>query len=77
MRTTLVIPDPVYERVRRLAAHQGTTISRVVTSALDALVSEQEGTAAQRPPIQLPTHDLGTPLVDIDDRDALYRAMEE
>ena len=77
MRTTLVIPDPVYERVRKLAEQQGTTISRVVTTALDHLVSQQEQTPEEHSPFQLPAYDLGKPLVDIDDRDALYRAMEE
>lgn len=77
MRTTLVIPDPIYEGARKLAASQNTTISRLVTTALDAHICRHEQAPGVRPAFELPSYDLGQPLVDIDDRDALYRAMEE
>lgn len=76
MRTTLVIPDPIYERARKLAQDQGTTISRLVTTALDLHICRHEQAPVARPAFELPSYDLGEPLVDVDDRDALYRAME-
>lgn len=74
MKTTLNIDDTVMARLKREAARQGRTMSEMVESALRRMFQEQKQTP-ELPP--LPTFDLGGELVDIADRDALYRAMEE
>jgi hypothetical protein len=74
MKTTLNIDDTVMARLKNEAAKQGRTMSELVETALRRLFQEQKR-KPELPP--LPTHDFGAELVDISDRDALYRAMEE
>ncbi len=72
MKTTLVIPDALMRELKRRAARQGRTLSSVVTEALHRGLVTPE--VLELPP--LPVHAMGRPLVDIADRDALYRVME-
>lgn len=74
MKTTLQIDDEVMRRLKREAARQGKTMSELVESALRRLL---EAPAERKPLPPLPKFDSGGHLVDIADRDALYRAMEE
>ena len=74
MKTTLNIDDTVMAQLRREAARQGRTMSELVEIALRNLFQAQKRAAHLSP---LPVADLGDELVDIADRDALYRAMEE
>ena len=74
MKTTLQIDDEVMRRLKREAARQGKTMSELVETALRRLL---EAPAAKRPLPPLPSFNSGGHLVDIADRDALYRAMEE
>lgn len=73
MKTTLILPDHLVRALKRRAAEQGTTLSAVVAEALRRGLEQPP--AADLPP--LPAYRMGPPLVDIADRDALYRAMEE
>lgn len=78
MRTTLVIPDTVYERVRRQATEQGRNISELVTEAVVCRLAETEDArCADRPAFRFTAYAMGEPQVDITDRDALARAMED
>jgi hypothetical protein len=73
MKTTLNIDDSVMARLRREAARTGRTMSELVETALRNLLRERR---AREPLPPLPSFDSGGALVDIADRDALYRAME-
>jgi hypothetical protein len=74
MKTTLVLDDTVAARLRREAERRGTTMSRLVEDALRRYLEDR----AAKPPLPpLPSFDGGKMLVDVSDRDALYRAMEE
>lgn len=73
MKTTLVIDDGIFRAIKEKAARDGTTISAQVEAALRLLL---RGRIEPRKLEPLPTFSSGL-LVDIDDRDALYRAMEE
>lgn len=75
MKTTLMIPDALYGRIKQRAAASGRTISDSVTELLQAGLRASNERARTLPP--LPTSDMGEAKVDIADRDALYRAMEE
>lgn len=78
MKTTLNIDDSVMQRLREEAARRRTTMSELVEAGLRRVLAPP--VAAGNPPAALPplpTWDSGGLLVDIDDRDALYRAMEE
>jgi Ribbon-helix-helix protein, copG family len=74
MKTTLNIPDPVMAQLKREAARQRRTMSELVETALRLLFRTQKS-RPDLPP--LPTFKSGGHLVNVDDRDALYRAMED
>ena len=78
MKTTLNIADSVMQRLREEAARRGTTMSALVEAGLRRLLagpSQLDARPANLPP--LPAWNGGEELVDLSDRDALYRAMEE
>ena len=74
MKTTLNIDDTVMAELKREAARQGRTMSELVETALRLLLQSRPKRGALPP---LPTFNMGGTRVDIADRDALYRAMEE
>ena len=74
MRTTLDIDDAIMARLKKEAARQGCTMSEVVETALRLLFRTRRGPRRLRP---LPSWHMGAELLDIADRDALHRVMEE
>ncbi len=78
MKTTLDIDDSVMQRLREEAARRGITMSALVEAGLRRVLAEpasSEASPTELPP--LPSWNGGEELVDISDRDALYRAIEE
>ena len=73
MKTTLILPDHLVRDLKHRATEQGTTLSAVVAEALRRGLAQSP--TVDLPP--LPSHRMGEALVDLADRDALYRAMEE
>ncbi|MFM7143838.1 MAG: CopG family transcriptional regulator [Alphaproteobacteria bacterium] len=74
MKTTLIIEDGLMAKLKAEATRRGTTMSDVVDTALRNHFQTRKEQESGLPP--LPTFDSGGALVDVDDRDALYRAME-
>ncbi len=74
MKTTLNIDDTVMARLRRESARTGRTMSELVETALRQLLRRQTDETVLAP---LPSFNSGGALVDVSDREALYRAMEE
>lgn len=74
MKTTLNIDDTVMARLRQEAARQNRTMSELVEAALRLLLRppRQKSQAKLAP---LPRFHGGKHLVDVADREALYRAM--
>ena len=72
MKTTLIIDDGILRRLKQESARQKTTISQLVESALRMFLVRKTvpGTIPE-----LPTFDGGGALVDVADRDELYRVM--
>lgn len=73
MKTTLIIPDPVFRELKREAAQRGSTMSELAAELLRKGLSERPK-PARLPP--LPSYDMGREKVNFADRDALYDAME-
>jgi plasmid stability protein len=73
MKTTLQIDDGVMRELKILAAREGRTMSDLVEAALRQLLDRRP---AERDLPPLPIMEARE-LVDVADRDALYRAMEE
>lgn len=74
MKTTLTIDDQVMRELKSEAARQGTTMSELVETALRRLLSSPAKATEVQP---LPTFHGGRELVDISDREALYRVFDE
>lgn len=73
MKTTLIIDDGVMVKLKREAARSGRTMSELVETALRRFLQSKPERAGLSP---LPSFSSGGALVDIADREALYRAME-
>lgn len=77
MKTTLSLDGPLMRRLKALAAERGTTLSALVDDFLRrSLKAATAATAAPKRAVRLPTYDMGPPLVDLGDRQALEDAME-
>lgn len=74
MKTTLNIEDATMRRLKAEARRQGRTMSELVEVALRRFL-RPVAKDAKLP--DLPRFAGGRLLVDVADRDALYRAMEE
>ena len=78
MKTTLNIDDTVFLRLREEANRRGTSMSALVEAGLRRILEERVPHRTGQdtlPP--LPTWHGGRMLVDVANRDELYRAMEE
>lgn len=75
MKTTLNIDDGVMKRFRVEAVRRGCSMSELVERALRMLLESERRPDHEGP--GLSTYDMGPMLVDVADRDALYRVMEE
>jgi hypothetical protein len=73
MKTTLNIDATVMARLKRESVRTGRTMSELVETALRRLLQAKRD-ASELPP--LPSFKSGGAMVDIADREALYRAME-
>lgn len=76
MKTTLLIPDQLFRELKRRAAERRTTLSALVEETLRRGLEEETDTQLPGVLEPLPVHHLGAPLVDLADRDALWRVME-
>ena len=78
MKTTLNIDDSVMQRLREEAPRRGTTMSALVEAGLRHVLANPvaSGEKADALP-SLPSWNSGGHLVDIANRDELYRVMEE
>ena len=77
MRTTLVIPDAIYRRAKRAATKQGRTLSEVVSEAVAVqLARGKPDDEEAKTPFKIKPVSMGVPRVDVNDREALARAME-
>jgi hypothetical protein len=78
VKTTFDVDASVVHRLQDDAARRRTTMSALVEAGLRCLLGSA-GVAGRQPEVlpPLPTWHSGGFLVDIADRNALYRAMEE
>lgn len=78
MKTTLNIDDTVMQALREEAARRGTTMSALVEAGLRRILFVDPSTETPCDPLPpLPTWRGGEMLVDVSNRDELYRVMDE
>lgn len=74
MKTTLIIPDPIFRELKRRAVERGETMSNLVTEFLRRGLTEKPGSKPLPP---LPVFGgMGEPLVDISNSEELYRVLD-
>jgi hypothetical protein len=73
MKTTLVIPDPVFRELKKRAVDRNTTISELAT---EYLRQGLEGRSKPRRMPRLPSFSAGPPLIDITSREEIYRVLD-
>jgi len=73
MKTTLVIPDPLFRDLKRRAADRRETISALVT---ESLVQSLRATRKSKRPFRFPTSKMGPASVNIANREELYDFLE-
>lgn len=73
MKITVNVSNEAARRLKREAAGQGRTMSGIVEAALRLFLRPRRK-QTKLPP--LPTFDSGGTLVDVSNRDALFRTME-
>jgi hypothetical protein len=73
MKTTLMIPDPVFRDLKRRAAERDETLSGLVT---EYLVRGMRETGDPKRPFRFPTFSAGQPKVDVANREALYDLLD-
>lgn len=75
-RTTLDIDPPVLEQLRERAAAERKSMGQVASELL-APVFAEDGPSRKPRPLRWPSEHMGKPLIDIDDREALWRTLDE
>lgn len=74
MRTTLIIDDELFRRLKRLAAQENRTLSEITQEVLRRGL--QQPGKPRRGAVKLPAFRMGRPLVDVADRDQLYEVLD-
>ncbi|MFZ6004430.1 MAG: type II toxin-antitoxin system VapB family antitoxin [Actinomycetota bacterium] len=74
MRTTINLPDGLAEEAKRRASEEGRTFTSLVEEGLRAVLDRP----VERASVALPTHGHADDrqLVDLEDRDALWEALD-
>ena len=74
-RTTLDLDPTVLRELRRRGAREGKSMGQVASELLARAVAEHRDLPA--PDFRWVTADLGRPLVDLEDPEALRRALDQ
>ncbi len=81
MQTTLNLHETVVARLQAEAKRRGTTASALAEAGILRILDDGQEAAPEKasaePLPKLPTWNFGEMLIDISNRDELYRAMEE
>jgi hypothetical protein len=73
MKTTLVIPDPVFRDLKKRAVERNTTLSELAT---EYLRQGLQGSAKPKRLPRLPSFSAGPPLIDLTSRGEIYRVLD-
>jgi predicted transcriptional regulator len=76
MKMTIDIDDALMRRLREEAARRGTTMSSLAEAGIRRILDDGDEVKEPTPRVGLPTWRSGGLLVDVSDREELYRAMD-
>lgn len=74
MRTTLDLDSSVLEQLRRRAQAEQKSMGQIASERLAVVLSDEM--PVESAPLCWPTQHMGTPKVDLQDKDALWRILE-
>jgi hypothetical protein len=78
MRTTLIIPDPLFRRAKAYAKKHDKKLSDLFSEALaDRLARDDQSVREERPAYRVKPLSMGVASVDISDRESLNRIMDD
>lgn len=78
MRTTLVIPDPLYKRAKVYAKKHDKNLSDLFAEAItERLAREDQVLHEPRVNYEVKSVSMGSPAINLADREALGRVMDE
>lgn len=78
MRTTIILPDPIYERAKYIAREQGSSLSTFISEAIETFITrESVNKSSDRSKYRLKTFDLGNPAINISNREEIYKVLED
>ena len=75
-RTTLDIDTPILEELKRMQEREGKSLGRLVSDLLARALSEGASRTSEAPRMEWITKPM-KPLVDIDDKEAVQRILDE
>jgi hypothetical protein len=75
-RTTLNLDGPVLADLKRLQRKEGKLLGDLASELLAAAIATRKNVAAPAPRLQWAAHPMGV-LVDIDDKEALFAALDD
>jgi len=75
-RTTIDIDTPILEELKRMQKRDGKTLGRLVSDLLARALADRATRTAEPARIQWVTKAM-KPLIDIDDKEALWRVLDE
>jgi hypothetical protein len=75
-RTTVALDDRLLTRVKEKAHREGRTLQDCLNELIAAGLVQQQSSSPTRDR-EFPAFELGEPLVDLADREALYDQMED
>jgi len=75
-RTTIDIDAPILEEIRRIHRDESKSMGRVVSDLLAEALANKREKEESPSPFSWQSRPLGA-RIDLEDKDALYRALEE
>jgi plasmid stability protein len=76
-RTTLDLDPSVLRELRRRGARERKSMGTVASELLAVALVETEDVPVGAPPLKWVSRNLGAPRVDLEDKEALRRALDE
>lgn len=73
-RTTIDLDPSVIRDLRERAQREKKSMGQIATELLSRALASEE---PKPPPFEWISHDLGLPLIDLEDKDALWAILDE
>lgn len=77
MRTTVDIDPSVLEEAKQLARKRGRTLGETLSILVARALADEADETEKHPPFQWISKPMGPPLVDLEDKDAVWAILDE